>query len=102
MAAEIDFVVTILCGMIAGFGHCTYSAQDKKLQIPHRDSQDPTVFRFGFLDDIIFGDLAAAVIFGENILTNATLGGWVQSLVVWITAGIGGSAVLMAHQKSPG
>jgi hypothetical protein len=86
-------VEVLLLGAIGGF--VVNLLQDKGLYISALINKDDKKFLyFGFLADVIIGAIAALVVYGINPPTNI-----LTIVVLGITSGIGGTAILMAYIK---
>jgi hypothetical protein len=99
MAGEIlvnDLILVLVTGVLGGFVHD--AVQGGFGWWGWDTTVTPKVFKPGFVGDIIVGAGAAFITYGSTIAT-ATSVTPLQLVMLGFTSGIGGSAILMAHEN---
>jgi uncharacterized membrane protein YeaQ/YmgE (transglycosylase-associated protein family) len=98
MTMVMDLITVLIFGLIGGFVHNVLYT--KSFDLPHTDPGTKK-FMWGSLDDIIAGIVAAIITYLETTVgtTAASVSG-TQLILIALTAGIGGSAVISAYQKN--
>lgn len=96
MTMGMDVITVLICGLLGGFVHNVLYT--KTFDFPRTEKGK---FIWGSLDDVIAGVVTAVITYLESNVgtTTASLTG-TQLVLVAFTAGIGGSAVISAYQKS--
>jgi hypothetical protein len=93
---DVKIIAMVLVLGAAG-GIIVNLLQDKGLYIWARMKKDDKTFLyFGFPADMIIGATAALIVYGINPPQDANI---LTIIVIGITSGIGGSAILMAYVK---
>lgn len=98
MSVGVDVIVVIVLGLCGGFIHTLLYNTDKGFDLPKFD-KTKNVYNLGSFDDMLFG-IAAALLTYFGTFSSAPPSGLPQLVVLAFTSGIGGSALLIAKQKS--